>query len=107
VNKSILLNIKKLTYVKKIISIIFFEKVETITLLYRNYCKCFVHYVCFWVAWNFFEEYLRWAVKSDRKIKRNILHRSAVLQILVIVFYRYLPSPMAFHKKIEEPFCFI
>jgi len=41
VNKSILLNIKKLTYVKKIISIIFFEKVETITLLYRNYCKCF------------------------------------------------------------------
>jgi len=32
-------------------------------------------------------------------IKRNTLHTSGLRYILVIVFYRYLPSPMAFHKN--------
>jgi len=30
------------------------------------------------------------------------VNRNAVLQILVFVFYRYLPSPMAFHKKVPR-----
>jgi len=38
-------------------------------------------------------------VNNDRKKARNLLHPSGVRQILIIVFYRYLPSTMAFHKN--------
>jgi len=51
-------------------------------------------------SWYFFVEQLRRRLITIEKETRNLLHPSGVRKILMIVFYRYLPSTMAFHKNI-------
>jgi len=68
-------------------------------VLATKYIKQFDEITNNYGSWNFFVAYLRRRLITIEKYPRNLLHPSGVRKILMIVFYRYLPSTMAFHKK--------